>query len=107
MHVARGEKRHDVGENGDVTTISELGNFLLCLAAGLALLLSVHPPWGVTRQDRRLTALIWPLTYELLACTGGAFLLPVHTSVVDDFTVRYVAKNFNSALPMWYRVVAT
>ncbi len=24
----------------------ELGNFLLCLAAGLALLLSVYPLWG-------------------------------------------------------------
>ncbi|HID8881893.1 TPA: hypothetical protein ACXEZ5_005545, partial [Klebsiella variicola] len=24
----------------------ELGNFLLCLAAGLALLLSIYPLWG-------------------------------------------------------------
>ncbi|STT42394.1 cytochrome c heme lyase subunit CcmF [Klebsiella pneumoniae] len=35
----------------------ELGNFLLCLAAGLALLLSVYPLWGAARQDRRLMAL--------------------------------------------------
>ncbi len=28
----------------------ELGNFLLCLAAGLALLLSVYPLWGAARQ---------------------------------------------------------
>ena len=33
----------------------ELGNFL-CLAAGLALLLSVYPLWGAARQDRRLMA---------------------------------------------------
>ena len=31
----------------------ELGNFLLCLAAGLALILSVYPLWGAARQDRR------------------------------------------------------
>ncbi len=41
----------------------ELGNFLLCLAAGLALLLSVYPLWGAARQDRRLMALARPLAW--------------------------------------------
>ncbi|STU84102.1 cytochrome c heme lyase subunit CcmF [Klebsiella pneumoniae] len=56
----------------------ELGNFLLCLAAGLALLLSVYPLWGAARQDRRLMALARPLACGLFACIGGAFLLLVH-----------------------------
>ncbi|EJK33574.1 cytochrome c-type biogenesis protein CcmF, partial [Klebsiella pneumoniae subsp. pneumoniae KPNIH23] len=85
----------------------ELGNFLLCLAAGLALLLSVYPLWGAARQDRRLMALARPLACGLFACIGGAFLLLVHAFVVNDFTVRYVAENSNSALPVWYRVAAT
>ena len=85
----------------------ELGNFLLCLAAGLALLLSVYPLWGAARQDRRLMALARPLAWGLFACIGGAFLLLVHAFVVNDFTVRYVAENSNSALPVWYRVAAT
>ncbi|MCX3880705.1 hypothetical protein NAH03_24990, partial [Stenotrophomonas maltophilia] len=55
----------------------ELGNFLLCLAAGLALLLSVYPLWGAARQDRRLMALERPLGGGHLACIGGAVLLPV------------------------------
>ncbi len=76
----------------------ELGNFLLCLAAGLALLLSVYPLWGAARQDRRLMALARPLACGLFACIGGAFLLLVHAFVVNDFTVRYVAENSNSAL---------
>ena len=85
----------------------ELGNFLLCLAAGLALLLSVYPLWGAARQDRRLMVLARPLACGLFACIGGAFLLLVHAFVVNDFTVRYVAENSNSALPVWYRVAAT
>ena len=32
------------------------GQLFLCLAAGLALLLSVYPLWGAARQDRRLMA---------------------------------------------------
>ena len=31
----------------------------------------------------------------------------MHAFVVNDFTVRYVAENSNSALPVWYRVAAT
>ena len=85
----------------------ELGNFLLCLAAGLALLLSVYPLWGAARQAPRLMALARPLACGLFACIGGAFLLLVHAFVVNDFTVRYVAENSNSALPVWYRVAAT
>ena len=31
----------------------EIGNGLLCLALGIALLLSVYPLWGVARGDAR------------------------------------------------------
>ena len=34
----------------------EIGNGLLCLALGVALLLSVYPLWGVARGDARLMA---------------------------------------------------
>ncbi|MCS6037561.1 hypothetical protein LNQ52_22880 [Klebsiella pneumoniae subsp. pneumoniae] len=48
-------------------------------------------------------ALARPLACGLFACIGGAFLLLVHAFVVNDFTVRYVAENSNSALPVWYQ----
>ncbi|EIW8577104.1 c-type cytochrome biogenesis protein CcmI [Klebsiella aerogenes] len=85
----------------------ELGNYLLCLAAGLALLLSIFPLWGAARQERWLMALARPLACALFICIIGAFALLVHAFVINDFTVRYVAENSNSALPAWYRVAAT
>lgn len=85
----------------------ELGHYLLCLATGLALLLGIYPQWGAARQDPRLMALARPLACALFFCVAGAFLVLVHAFVVNDFTVRYVADNSNSALPMWYRVAAT
>ncbi len=47
------------------------------------------------------------LACALFFCVAGAFLVLVHAFVVNDFTVRYVADNSNSALPVWYRVAAT
>ncbi|ELY2616889.1 heme lyase CcmF/NrfE family subunit [Cronobacter sakazakii] len=85
----------------------EIGNFLLCLAAGLALLLTLWPQWGAMRQAPRLMALARPLACALFACLLGAFLILVHAFVVNDFTVLYVASNSNTDLPVWYRVAAT
>lgn len=84
-----------------------LGNYLLALAAGLALLLSIYPMWGAARQDVRLMALARPLAWALFVAILSAFLLLVYAFVENDFTVRYVAENSNSALPVWYRVAAT
>ncbi len=80
----------------------EYGHALLCLALGVALLLSVYPPGrgarrraddGVGRGVRRL----------LFICVAGAFFVLVHAFVVNDFTVAYVAGNSNTQLPVWYR----
>ncbi|EOV9656229.1 heme lyase CcmF/NrfE family subunit [Cronobacter turicensis] len=85
----------------------EIGNVLLCLAAGLALLLTLWPQWGAMRQAPRLMALARPLACALFACLLGAFVMLVHAFVVNDFTVLYVASNSNTELPVWYRVAAT
>ncbi|MEB5972397.1 heme lyase CcmF/NrfE family subunit [Pantoea dispersa] len=85
----------------------EIGSFLLCLALGLALLLSIYPLWGAARQDGRLMALARPLTWGMFLCIAAAFLVLVHAFVVNDFTVGYVATNSNSLLPVYYRIAAT
>ncbi|HAB23216.1 MAG: heme lyase CcmF/NrfE family subunit [Pantoea sp.] len=85
----------------------EVGSFLLCLALGIALLLSVYPLWGAVRQDARLMGLARPLASGLFLCIAGAFLVLVHAFVVNDFTVGYVAVNSNTLLPVYYRIAAT
>lgn len=85
----------------------EIGSFLLCLAMGIALLLSVYPLWGALRQDGRLMGLARPLASGLFLCIAAAFLVLVHAFVVNDFTVAYVAANSNTLLPVYYRIAAT
>ncbi|WP_313109063.1 heme lyase CcmF/NrfE family subunit [Atlantibacter sp.] len=85
----------------------ELGNFLLCLALGIAGLLSVYPQWGAVRQDLRLMTLARPLSWALFFSVLAAFLILVYAFVVNDFTIMYVASNSNAELPVWYRVAAT
>ena len=76
----------------------ELGNFLLCLALGISLLLSVYPQWGAVRQDTRLMALARPLSWMLFISVMAAFLILVYAFVVNDFTIMYVASNSNAEL---------
>jgi cytochrome c-type biogenesis protein CcmF len=85
----------------------EVGNALLCLALGVALLLSGYPLLGVARGDTRLMAMARPLAWVLFIVVSGAFAVLIHAFVVNDFTVLYVASNSNTQLPVWYRVAAT
>src|SRR5476649_1216153 len=85
----------------------ELGTFSLCLALGLAILLSIYPQWGAARQDNRMMAMARPLSYGMFATITLAFIILVHAFVVNDFTVAYVANNSNTRLPVYYRMAAT
>ncbi len=85
----------------------EIGNGLLCLALGIALLLSVYPLWGVARGDARMMASSRLFAWLLFMSVAGAFLVLVNAFVVNNFTVTYVASNSNTQLPVWYRVAAT
>ncbi|MBJ3814972.1 heme lyase CcmF/NrfE family subunit [Shimwellia pseudoproteus] len=85
----------------------ELGNYLLCLGMAVALLLAVYPLWGAWRGQPRLMALARPLAITLFIAILMAFVILAHAFVVNDFTVRYVVDNSNSALPVWYRIAAT
>lgn len=85
----------------------EIGNALLCLATGIALLLAVYPLWGVARADARLMACARILAGLQFLAVAGAFLILVQALVVNDFTVAYVVRNSNTQLPVWYRIAAT
>ncbi|MGL5602322.1 MAG: heme lyase CcmF/NrfE family subunit [Silvania sp.] len=85
----------------------EIGNGLLCLALGVALLLSLYPLWGVARNDPRMMASARLFSWLLFMLVTGAFIVLIHAFVVNDFSVTYVASNSNTQLPVWYRVAAT
>ena len=87
--------------------IPEIGSFLLCLALGLSLLLSVYPLWGAARQDGRLMALARPLAWGVFFCIAAAFIILIHAFIANDFTVAYVVANSNTQLPVYYRIAAT
>lgn len=84
----------------------EVGNFLLCLAMALSLLLAIYPLWGAGRQDVRLMALARPLSYGLFASVLAAFVILVEAFIVNDFSVAYVATNSSTLLPVYYRIAA-
>lgn len=86
--------------------IPELGDFLLCLAMGLALLLAIYPLWGAARRDGRLLATARPLSHGLFLAIAGSFACLIYALVTNDFSVAYVANHSNTSLPVYYRVAA-
>ncbi|MGB4345461.1 MAG: heme lyase CcmF/NrfE family subunit [Burkholderiaceae bacterium] len=90
--------------------IAELGQFCLAFALAIALVASVFGFWHISRQSlsfsylgRALAGSAW-LTFALTAAAFGALIWSFITS---DFSVRNVAENSNSLLPMAYRFAAS
>ena len=84
----------------------EVGNGLLCLALGVALLLSVYPLWGAARGDRRMMASSRVFAVLLFILIMGAFMVLINAFITNDFTLSYVVSNANTQLPLRYRVAA-
>ncbi len=86
--------------------IPELGEYSLTLALVLSVFLAVVPMVGAARGDVFLMGFAKPLAKSLffflvvsMICLGYAF-------ATDDFSVKYVAGNSNSALPIYYKLSA-
>ncbi|MEB1530012.1 heme lyase CcmF/NrfE family subunit [Xanthomonas sp. WHRI 7945] len=86
--------------------LPELGQVLLILALLAALLQAVVPLAGAQRGDARWMAVARPAAFAQLALVAGAFAVLTHAFLVQDFSVRYVAENSNSLLPLMYRYSA-
>ncbi|HWS79174.1 MAG TPA: heme lyase CcmF/NrfE family subunit [Thermomonas sp.] len=84
----------------------ELGQVALILALLVAALQALLPLVGAQRGIAPLMALARPAAYLQLALVGLAFAILTHGFVVQDFSLRYVAENSNSLLPMVYRYTA-
>ena len=86
--------------------LPELGHFALILALLLAGLQAFFGIAGAhLRRDRWLAA-VAPAVAGQFVMVATAIACLVTAFVSHDFSVRYVAENSNSALPLFYRVTA-
>jgi cytochrome c-type biogenesis protein CcmF len=90
--------------------IAELGQVCLALALAIALVSSVSGFWQISRQQAshaylgRALAATSVLTFLLSAAAFGAL---IWCFISSDFSVRNVAENSNSVLPVAYRFAAS
>ncbi|MCL7713694.1 heme lyase CcmF/NrfE family subunit [Stenotrophomonas mori] len=86
--------------------LAEIGQVLLILALLAALLQSVLPLVGAQRGVPALVATARPAALLQLTMVLGAFVVLTLAFVRQDFSLRYVAENSNTLLPMIYRYSA-
>ena len=86
--------------------LPELGQIALILALLVAAVQAVLPLAGAQRGLAPWMAVARPAAYLQFACVLGAFAILTGAFVQQDFSVRYVAENSNSLLPMVYRYTA-
>ncbi len=83
-----------------------LGQIALILALLVAALQALLPLLGAQRGIAPLMAVARPAAFLQLALVALAFAILTHGFVTQDFSLRYVADNSNSLLPMVYRYTA-
>jgi len=86
--------------------LPELGQIALLLALVAAVLQTVLPLLGAQRGLAPWMAAARPAAYAQWALTFIAWAILTAAFVQQDFSVRYVAENSNSLLPMVYRFTA-
>jgi cytochrome c-type biogenesis protein CcmF len=84
----------------------ELGQIAIALAFCLTILTAWFGLAGAAQRRARWMEAVDGLSLGVFLLTGFAFLVLVTAFLGDDFTVRYVADNSNSALPWYYKVSA-
>ncbi|RNF83148.1 heme lyase CcmF/NrfE family subunit [Lysobacter psychrotolerans] len=86
--------------------LPELGQIALLLALLVALMQAVLPLAGAQRSIASWMAIARPAAYAQLLLVALAFAALTHGFVTQDFSLRYVATNSNSLLPVIYRYTA-
>jgi cytochrome c-type biogenesis protein CcmF len=86
--------------------IPEIGNMALILSLFLAVSLGFLPMLGSYNGQTRLMLSAKPLAVGLGVMLLISFAMLMTAFAQDDFSVRYVAQNSNTALPMQYKMSA-
>ena len=84
--------------------IPEIGQITLIIALSIALVQAVVPLIGASRGVQRWIALAVPAALAQLLFVALSYACLTWAFLSHDFSVLYVAKNSNSALPLIYRI---
>ncbi|MGO4777424.1 hypothetical protein AB4084_18285, partial [Lysobacter sp. 2RAB21] len=86
--------------------LPELGQIALILALLISIVQATLPMLGAHRGIESWMAIARPAAYSQLLLVGFAFVILTQAFVAQDFSLRYVAENSNTLLPMAYRYSA-
>ncbi|HEC12470.1 MAG TPA: heme lyase CcmF/NrfE family subunit [Acidiferrobacteraceae bacterium] len=84
--------------------IPELGQFALILALVLAVMQAILPVVGAQRGISGWIAVARPVARAQLLFMLIAYACLTYAFITHDFSVTYVARNSNTALPLLYRI---
>lgn len=84
----------------------EIGNYLICLTAAIAILMGILPFVGRYHRMQESVRLQRILAVLLLLCIVSSFGILIYALINNDFTVSYVAQNSNLSLPLRYKIAA-
>ncbi len=84
--------------------IPELGHFALIIALMMALVQAVVPMVGAQRRITSWVALARPVARAQFLFTLLAYIALTYAFLTHDFTIKYVATNSNSQLPVLYLI---
>ena len=87
--------------------IPELGHFALILALSLALVQAILPLIGAATQRSNFMAVARPAAQGQFVFVAFAFGCLAYSFLTSDFSVKNVAINSNTQLPIAYRFAAT
>jgi cytochrome c-type biogenesis protein CcmF len=84
----------------------EIGHFALVLALIISLVLIVVPSIGIYQNKTSLAQLAKPLVWAQGFWITVAFFVLMTAFLTNDFSVKYVAENSNTQLPVLYKASA-
>ena len=84
----------------------EVGHFALVLALVISIILIVVPSIGLYQNKTSLSQLAKPLVWAQGFWITLAFLVLMSAFLTNDFSVKYVAENSNTQLPILYKASA-
>ena len=84
----------------------EFGHFALITALVFSLLQVILPTFGIINNNSRFSQLAKPLLWGHFFWISVAFLVLVYAFLVNDFSVKYVANNSNTQLPIIFKIAA-